>query len=553
MPGNVAEAEISDEVAAQRASRTSDPGSDLGELQKRAERIQRDVQELAETLGTLQRSAPFESGEASGPGGERVPENPLRLFELAAACRAEGRADEALRHAVQAADLLRAAGCTREARESLDDSTTGLEGLSSHSLELLSRAWEQLEDPARAAAPTAAAAEQHREEGRIERALALCRHVRSLDRDAEGLHRTWGLALLSQGDPEGALGHVARWRRQEPDDVDARIWYAQVLVESGATEEALESIRELATWLGLSPGQSLPIAGMRERIVERAKRSSYVPEAPFWENEAIVGSPGDVDEAARDRSEAAAAGDATQRRPRVFLLQDTQFHRMSLSEILAGEGIDVLRSSAMEGVLDRLRREVLPVDLLVLPLAGGSKPDYEFLAELRRIPGMEQVPIVGVATLDRSGVDRDRLQSLGVEALIDKNATPEQVAFRVNNLVRPSEVQRRRDDRAPGYFAVDLEAGTTVSTEYATNLSCGGVSVLSSRALAPKTQVKIRFLITSDSRDLIEIAGTVVRSDRVNRRGERLHRLGIAFEPLEPHHQQLVEAEVQRLLSISEW
>jgi DNA-binding response OmpR family regulator/tetratricopeptide (TPR) repeat protein len=521
---------------------------DLDELRERIERIQSEVQALADTLhgeanGTSEPSHPSE------PEAGRPHDNPLRQTELAAACREAGLVDKAVEHAVRAADTLLAAGCRREARDSLEDSTAGLEGLSIESLEELSWAWEQVEEPFRAASFAVEAAEAHRVEGQLDRAVALCHRARWLDRDAERVHRTWAFALLAEGDPDGALGHIARWRREDCDDIEPCVWHSQVLLETGDTDEAMRSIRELAARLGLPEGEGLPIPGLRERVVERVDLSPYSPEDPFWENEAIVGSP----EAASDEAPAAEdsreEADSEQRQPRVFISQDTEFHRIRLSEILTDENIEVLRCSAVEGVLDRLRREQRPVDLLILPLPAGRNPAVDLLSQLREISGMKEVPILAVATLDRSGVDLDQLQSFGVVGLIDKNAIPEQVGFRVNNLVRPDLADRRRHDRAPTYFAVDLEASGTITTEYATNLSCGGLSVLSSRPVASGVEVTIRFSLASAENELIEVAGRVVRSQKMNRNGKSIHRLGIAFEPLEPHEMGLLEAEVERLLS----
>jgi CheY-like chemotaxis protein len=521
---------------------------DPGELRKRIEQIQSHVQELADALQS-EEAASEEAVPPGEPEAARPHDNPLHQTELAAACREAGLVDKAVEHAVRAAETLLAAGCRGEARDSLHDSTAGLEGLSVESLEELSWAWEQVEEPFRAAALSAEAAEAHRVEGQLERAVALCHRAQWLDRDAEGLHRTWGCALLAEGDPDGALGHIARWRREAGDDIEPCVWHAQVLLETGDTDEAMRSIRDLAVKLGLPEGEGLPIPGLRDRVVERVDPSVYAPEDPFWENEAIVGSPEAISDGAPAPEDLPEEEGSEHRQPRVFISQDTEFHRIRLSEILTDENIEVLRCSAVEGVLDRLRRESRPVDLLMLPLPAGRNPDFELLTQLREIPGMKEVPILAVATLDRSGVDLDQLQSFGVVGLIDKNSIPEQVGFRVNNLVRPDLADRRRHDRAPTYFAVDLEASGTITTEYATNLSCGGLSVLSSRAVASGAEVKIRFSLASSDNELIEIAGQVVRSQKMNRNGKSFHRLGISFEPLEPHAMGLLEAEVERLLS----
>lgn len=290
--------------------------------------------------------------------------------------RSRDHSEKALLETLEEAEALAAAGSLREARACLEGALESLDERGPEALARLSSAWEQAGDRPRAAELAAAAAEGEREQGNLARALELCQRARWLDGGTPGLHRTWGLALLAHGDPDGALGHLARWQREQAGDPEAVAWHVQALFESDQAVEARASICALAA------------------------RAAGVGEA--W--------PGD-------------------------------------------------------------------------------------------------------------------------------RAAP----------------RRRRHDRAPGYFAIELEAAGAVTSEYATNLSCGGVSILSSRPLATETAVRIRFPLLSAGAQWIDLAGTVLRCERLQRSGDRLHRLAIAFEELTPAFHRLVDAEVKRLLSIPQW
>jgi DNA-binding NarL/FixJ family response regulator len=519
----------------------------FGDLRRRAARAERDVRELSDALAAL---AAADLDLDGGAAGIRSARSPLREAELAAASRAAGLSDTAARHAIRAAELLRAAGLDREARESLAEATDGLAGLGADVREDLMLAWERLGDTRRASELGVEVAEQRRTDGHTEDALRLARRCAGLDRSVPGLHRCWGLALLACGEPDSALGHLARWRRESGDALDAAIWHAQAVVAQEDPESARKAVLRLAARLGLASDQ-LPVAGLAEAVeAALAEPSAGRPHGElegFWQREELA-APGPARQPrARAAAEAAAReAAAAVSRPRVFIAQDTPFHRVNLSDILAAEDIEVLRPSAVEGALERLRREVLPLDLMLLPLTG-EPADLRVLDEIRALPRHREVPILGIAHVDRSGVEPALLRARGVVGLVDKNAIPEWVVHRVNSVVRREFAQARRFERAPVFLAVDVESGGRVTPEYATSLSRGGMSLLTSRALPLGGSVALRFRLPG-SGGVVEARGKVLWLRRPRRR-DAGHRIGILFEPLDDAVGKLVSGEVARVLA----
>ncbi|RMF81126.1 MAG: hypothetical protein D6739_09545, partial [Nitrospirae bacterium] len=361
-----------------------------------------------------------------------------------------------------------------------------------------------------------------------------------------GLLAAWDGALLAAG---GSLG-----------DADAAIWATQAALEAGDERRARTTLEHLAVCLGLGPIE-LPCpelgAEVRARLAEQGETGLPRPRTPFWERADVVGEgepdkgepPVEAELSPRTSGASGSPAPATRlARPRIFIAEDALFGRARLSRILDAEGFEVLRCSAMESVFERLSRERLPVDLLILPIRPGEPSDLAFLRRVRELAAMAEVPILGVTTLDRGGLDLDALRAAGVAGLMDKSAIPEEVVFRVNSLARGRTAYTRRYDRAPVFLAVDVEADGVVTSEYASTLSCGGMCLVSSRPLERNTEVHLRFRLAPDG-PLVEADARVLWQARFDRDGQTLYRLGLFFYPLRADHKELVAREVARILS----
>jgi hypothetical protein len=371
------------------------------------------------------------------------------------------------------------------------------------------------------------------------------------------------------GDPESSLGHLQRWNDETGGDAVARIWHTQAICEISAGESALTAIATLTAALHLDPNQN-PNPELRSVVVSRLREAgpsiAYFPRKPFWESDAFRGSwsPTESDHKVEVKippldgnyeqpRDATGASPDQKRHPRVFVANNVWFQRAQLAEILTDEGIEVLYCSPIDGLLERLSREALPIELILFPLTSGIDADLEMLAKIREIPLIHNVPVLGVSTVDRAGLDFDKLRLLGVVGLIDQNALPEHVAFRVNSVVRKSETEGRRFERAPAFFAVDITTNGQTTCEYATNLSCGGLRVASSRALPKGTEVSVRFRLPSSAGRLIEASGHVTWIGKTNRSDMPRHLLGIFFDPLGESDHELVGREARSILSLSHW
>lgn len=235
-------------------------------------------------------------------------------------------------------------------------------------------------------------------------------------------------------------------------------------------------------------------------------------------------------------------------RPHVFLAHDMHFFRQSLARALREANVRVVIRPEDMNTLETLCVLSPVPDLLILPIQGQDPATLELVREIRATPGLQRVPILGVSSLDRSGLDFDELRRLGVEGLVDKRSIPEQVVFRVNQVLKPrADTHRRRFRRAPTYMPVDLVVEDTVRSEYALNLSCGGMLVTSAEPLEPNTDLKVRFRLPGSGEDFIEASGRVVYQ-QPGRDASAPYLLGLFFYPLAERDHEVVAREVERIL-----
>jgi len=115
----------------------------------------------------------------------------------------------------------------------------------------------------------------------------------------------------------------------------------------------------------------------------------------------------------------------------------------------AGTGDEALQAAAAE------RPDLVVLDLMLPGLSG-----YEVLQELRRAPGMEQLPVVFL-TARREEADRIRGLELGADDYVTKPFSPQELVLRVGSVLRrvraPALAGAARTLRA-GEVEVDVDA-----------------------------------------------------------------------------------------------
>ena len=244
---------------------------------------------------------------------------------------------------------------------------------------------------------------------------------------------------------------------------------------------------------------------------------------------------------------ARATARSSRKSRRVFIAVEMHFFRVALSAILQDAGMDVIQPPHGGLSVHWLREISPPADMLILALQSGFSA-VGFIRNFRKVPEFEDTPILAISTLDRSGLDLNELRSLGVLGLVDKSATPEQLVFRVNQILSLAHQCERRYERAPVFLPVDLEVCGVVSTEYAISLSCGGLGVTSTQRLEPSTEVGVRFQLPIRRFEWIEAKGRIAYC-RARPKTAPPFEVGLFFSEIDLRTEDLIRRQVKQSLA----
>jgi len=227
----------------------------------------------------------------------------------------------------------------------------------------------------------------------------------------------------------------------------------------------------------------------------------------------------------------------------VVILQDGDLAKARLPLILRAAGCDVVEvypNAPLDGLVGPGRTRP---DIVLVPVGGGSW--ISRIRELRSNVALEKVPVLGMMSSAEVALDREAFQGLGVVGLVRRDAHPDHVVFRIDQVVRQA-AERRSHERVGTVLAVDVEALGTVTTEFVVSLSARGAGLASSRRLEPNTDVSLTFLDDELGR-LGAIQGRVARLVEI-RDCLPAHRIGVVFYPLSDEAQNVLDDEVHRLL-----
>ena len=153
-----------------------------------------------------------------------------------------------------------------------------------------------------------------------------------------------------------------------------------------------------------------------------------------------------------------AASSGTASSARVLVVEDERDIAALVAYHLTREGYRVSTAASGDEALQAASAERPDIVILDLMLPGLS--GYDVLQELRRAPGMEQLPVIFLTAL-RDEADRIRGLELGADDYITKPFSPHELVLRVGSVLRrvraPAQSGSGRTLRN-GPVEVDLDA-----------------------------------------------------------------------------------------------
>jgi CheY-like chemotaxis protein len=232
---------------------------------------------------------------------------------------------------------------------------------------------------------------------------------------------------------------------------------------------------------------------------------------------------------------------------RVMLADDPCFSGCRLSEILAAAGFHVSPRSPGEAAPEWAASWTELPDLVIVSLVAEEPRDLEKLRELRAVPRLRRVPILVVTPFREIGLDLQALRAHGVVGVVDDRARAGDVLHRVEHTIRP--VGRRRSfERANCFFPVQVAREGLVHSEFALDLSAGGMRLTSAEWLEQNTDFSLRFALPMIAEDVIETRARLIHVSGKKNSWAR-YEIGVFFYPMSPRYQEIIRLEVDRLLT----
>lgn len=231
----------------------------------------------------------------------------------------------------------------------------------------------------------------------------------------------------------------------------------------------------------------------------------------------------------------------------ILFREDIEVSGARLPQILQGgnwELIECNHQASLGNIISDLER--LP-DLLILSLGCANLSMLEEIREVRAPVRNRHIPILGVVTFGKNGLDIPMLRAHGVVGLIDRDAEPEAVIHRVDSMVGSPEC-RRIYERVSCFLPVKIVEDRCLKNEFALDLSASGIRLTINKPIEPNTDLKLRFRLLMIDDHWINVNGRVVhRLPKRNSAG--CYEVGVFFYPVSPFSQNLISKEVERLLA----
>jgi CheY-like chemotaxis protein len=192
----------------------------------------------------------------------------------------------------------------------------------------------------------------------------------------------------------------------------------------------------------------------------------------------------------------------------ILLVDDSMFFRTKIADILSAAGHSVVMAEDGEEALSEIKSSSGDIDLIILDLEMPNLDGFGVLEWMQKYGHTGKIPVVIVTGEYEEDEVMDRLQTLGVSIMITKDSTPEQIVFRVNKLLFPTENYKRVARRVPVSLAASFIMGTEMCAGSVLNLSNTGLFLKTKTKLIEGSIIHLTFTMP-DGKNKIELKGIV--------------------------------------------
>ena len=121
---------------------------------------------------------------------------------------------------------------------------------------------------------------------------------------------------------------------------------------------------------------------------------------------------------------------------KVLLADDTLFFRTALSEILEGEGYEVLQAEDGRAALEQAQAELASLDLLILDVEMPEMDGFEVLSRVREAETADPVKALVLSGAELSPEQKEKLRTLGAGEVLQKSVPLPELAARIVQLLK---------------------------------------------------------------------------------------------------------------------
>lgn len=205
----------------------------------------------------------------------------------------------------------------------------------------------------------------------------------------------------------------------------------------------------------------------------------------------------------------------------VIIADDSVFFRTKLSDILLEAGHTVACARDGKEFIAKITSDNYKLNLLILDLQMPEVDGFGVLNWLKESAYAGRFPVLVATGVYEAKDVVDKLRKLNVSGFMTKASTPEQIIFRVHNLLFPNKDSHRSlVQRVPVSVPVDFSNGDTPShTGFIQNIGESGTFLHTNEPFLVGTKLRLWFTLPGIDK-LFDITG-IIEWSTSNNLGQR--------------------------------
>lgn len=229
----------------------------------------------------------------------------------------------------------------------------------------------------------------------------------------------------------------------------------------------------------------------------------------------------------------------------ILLSDDSEFFRIKFSDILSSVGYRVMIVSDGKEVIEKLTSDASEIDLVVLDNQEPNNNVSGILGWIDEHNLKDKLSVLVITGAYEPEEVLAKLRELGATGLITKASTPEQLLYKVNNIVFNATIDPRIAIRAPSATPVDVTNDDKTFTGYILNLSETGAFIhyihyMKENPPVEGENVSLRFSFVGEDRIIDAIAKVVWTDDTESSKNDLFKGFAVQFVNIQPEDKVLI-------------